>query len=162
MRSTFTENHLPCEITCTKGRHRKREREKHQPQRAEVGCQLPGTSVEDASPSKMEGRDCLDVIWSTPITPESLPGRFGKDKPAVWGTGFQGWAGAQPDPQGSSLSWLNLEVQSSWQEGQFKQQEPELRLSSIQMKTRDCSKWFSTKQIKKSRSPFPTSAVRNQ
>ena len=90
-------------------------------------------------------RGMSGCYWSICITPESLLGRFGKDKPAVRGTGFGGWAGAQRNPQWSRSNCLDLEVQSSWQEGQFKQQEPELRLSSIQMKTRDCSKWFSRK-----------------
>ena len=43
------------EIICTDVRHQKRGRDKHQPQTAEVGCQLPGTSVEGVSISKSEG-----------------------------------------------------------------------------------------------------------
>lgn len=68
---------------------------------------------------------------------------------------------SSPVKQFESLSWLNLEVQSSWQ-GDSPSKRSLNSNSSIQMKTRVCSKPFSSKRIKKSHSPYPTFAVRDQ
>lgn len=127
------------------------------------GSQLEGTwwmASGVCSSTQKPGRT-LGVTWSAPIMLDSLPRRSGRDRDIMLETGFRSWAEAQSHPQWNSLSWLNLEVQSSWQ-GDSSSKRSLNSDSSIQMKTRVCSKSFSSKRIKKSCSPCPTFAVRDQ
>lgn len=60
----------PCEMICTNAWHQKRRRDKDQPQRAEVECQLAGTSAEEIDLAKTKGN-----VWVLlPLTPEGLLG----------------------------------------------------------------------------------------
>lgn len=122
---------VPGKIICTSAGHWKVGRAEHQRQRAwDASEQGLGWKM-SVHPKPRE-----EIVWVY----SHHTRRVGKDKPSV-----QGIFGLS-----RGLTWSRVKTFELTQlgnapqlaRGQLRQQEPELRLSSTQMKTRVCTKWF--------------------